>query len=174
MYIYLHIFHTALYIIYHHKFDIITIMIFIFPPLPLPWLHAMPPTLADGWPLGSLVGRKMRFCGLPKTIVKMISRNIGKRTKIVDFGFSKPSQIHPKCFQNRCFKKHAIFHGFVLIFGCLLQEPNLKFHAPSQCFVDFSHNSAFRFQHAFSPTLGSEKPTKNPTKTKSEPFKNQC
>ena len=87
------------------QIDRIPIMIFIFPPLPLPWLHAMPPTLEARWPLGSLVGRKMRFCGLPKTIVKMISKNIEKRTKILDFGSPKPFQNHFKIHPKLWFQK---------------------------------------------------------------------
>ena len=74
-------------------------------------------------------------------------------------------QIHPKCLQNRCFKKHAIFHGFLLIFGCLLQQPNLKFHAPTQCFVSFSQKSGVRFWHAFLVQKAHQKPFQDETRT---------
>ena len=60
-----------------------------------------------------------------------------------------PSKILPKTLQTQYPKKHAIFHGFLVVFGCLLHEPNLKFHAPTQCFVNFSQKSSVRFWHAF-------------------------
>ena len=31
----------------------------------------------------------------------------------MDFGFQNLPKIHPKCLQNRCPKKHAIFHRFL-------------------------------------------------------------
>ena len=42
-----------------------------------------------------------------------------------------------------------IFYWFLFDFWCLLQKLNLKFHRPSQCFVDFSHTSHVRFSRAF-------------------------
>ena len=46
-------------------------------------------------------------------------------------------QILPKRLRKRCPNKHGIFHRFWLEFCCLLQEPNLKIRAPTQCFVNF-------------------------------------
>ena len=67
----------------------------------------------------------------------------------------------PKCLENRCPKKHAIFHRFLHDFCALLQEPTSKKRAPTQCFVDFSHNSAYRFEHAFSVRKTYQKPSQN-------------
>ena len=74
-------------------------------------------------------------------------------------------KTQPKSIQNRCPQKHAIFHGFLLIFGCLLQEPNLKFHAPTQCFVSFSQKSSVRFWHAFRIRKTYQKPFQNKART---------
>ena len=74
-------------------------------------------------------------------------------------------KIHLKCLQHPYLKKHAIFHGFLLIFGCLLQEPNLKFHAPTQCFVSFSQKSSVRFWHPFLNPKIYQKPFQNETQT---------
>ena len=74
-------------------------------------------------------------------------------------------KTQPKSIQNRCPQKHAIFHGFLLIFGCLLQEPNLKFHAPSYSFVDISHKSAFRYWHVFLVQKTYQKPSQNEVRT---------
>ena len=71
----------------------------------------------------------------------------------------------PKSIQNRCPKNHAIFHGFLLIFCCLLQEPSLKFHAPSHSFVDFSHKSAFRYWPVFFVQKTYQKPSQNKVRT---------
>ena len=74
-------------------------------------------------------------------------------------------KTQPKSIQNRCPQKHAIFHGFLLIFGCLLQEPNLKFHAPTQCFVSFSPKTGVRFWHAFLVQKTYQKPSQNEVRT---------
>ena len=85
-----------------------------------------------------------------------------------------PSKIHPKCLQNRCLKKHAIFQRFLLIFGCLLQEPNLKFHAPTQCFVSFSQKSSVRFWHTFSVQKTFQKPFQNEVRTLPKSMPKRC
>jgi len=77
-----------------------------------------------------------------------IEKTSKKVRKLRILASQTPPKTLPKSIQNRGPKKHAIFHGFLLIFGCLLQEPNLKFHAPTQCFVSFSQKSSLRFWHA--------------------------
>ena len=73
--------------------------------------------------------------------------------------------IHPKYLENRSSKKHAIFHRFLLECYCLLQGPTSKKRAPTQCFVDFSHNSAHRFGHAFLLQKTYQKPSQNEVRT---------
>ena len=70
-------------------------------------------------------------------------------------------QTLPKSSQNRRPKQLVIFLQFSSVFFDLLQKPNLKIHAPTQCFVSFSHKSVL----AFRMHLGSEKHTKNLAKT---------
>ena len=72
-----------------------------------------------------------------------------------------PPETHPKSFQNRCLRKHTIFHRFLRDFCCLLQEPTSKKRAPTQCFVNFSHNSVYRFEHTFSVQKTYQKPFQN-------------
>ena len=76
-----------------------------------------------------------------------------------------PPETHPKSFQNRCLRKHTIFHRFLRDFCCLLQEPTSKKRAPTQCFVNFSHNSVYRFEHTFSVQKTYQKPFQNEVRT---------
>ena len=75
------------------------------------------------------------------------------------------SKTVPKSIENRWSQKHTIFHRFLLIFCCLLQEPNLKFHAPTQCFVGISQKSNVRFWHAFRVRKTYQKPFQNQVRT---------
>ena len=50
-------------------------------------------------------------------------------------------------------------------FWCLFQEPTSKKHAPTQCFVSFSHNSVYRFEHAFWIRKAHQKPVQNDVRT---------
>ena len=75
------------------------------------------------------------------------------------------SKTVPKSIQNRWSQKHTIFHRFLLIFCCLLQEPNLKFHAPTQCFVSFSQQSSVRFWPACLVQKTYQKPFQNEART---------
>ena len=76
-----------------------------------------------------------------------------------------PFKTLAKSFQNRTLQKHAIVHRFLLEFCCLLQEPTSKKRAPTQCFVNFSHNSVFRFWHAFLLQKTYQKPFQNEVRT---------
>ena len=55
-----------------------------------------------------------------------------------------PPKILPKRHQNRSSNKHRFLHRFLLDFRCSLQRPNIKIRAPSQCFVDSSHDLVCR------------------------------
>ena len=72
-----------------------------------------------------------------------------------------PFKIHPKRHPNRGSKKHCFLHRFLLDLRCLLQRPNLKIRAPSQCFVDFLHILVFRCWHAFLVRKIYQKPFQN-------------
>ena len=60
-----------------------------------------------------------------------------------------PSKILSRRLPKQCPKKRVIFQGFLLDFCCLLQEANLKIHAPTQCFVSFPQKSNVCFWQAF-------------------------
>ena len=74
-------------------------------------------------------------------------------------------QTLPKCFRNRTPQKHAFLNRFWLDFCCLLQEPNLKIHAPTQCFVDVAPKTHLGFSHAFWIRKTYPKPFKNDVRT---------
>ena len=85
-----------------------------------------------------------------------------------------PPETHPKSFQNRCLRKHTIFHRFLRDFCCLLQEPTSKKRAPTQCFVNFSHNSVYRFEHTFSVQKTYQKPFQNEVRTLPKSMTKTC
>ena len=85
-----------------------------------------------------------------------------------------PPKTLPKSYQNRGPKKHAIFHQFWLEFWCLLQEPTSKKRAPTQCFVNFSHNSLHRLLRAFSVQKTYRKPFQNDVRTLPKSMPKTC
>ena len=127
------------------------------------WDHRNPVTKFAPSAFSGLLNRlfcSSRVCF--KNDFEKTSKKLRKSWILASQNFPK---IHPKCLPNRCFKKHAIFHWFLLIFGCLLQDPNLKFHAPTQCFVSFSQKSNVRFWHTFSIQKTFQKPFQNEVRT---------
>ena len=115
----------------------------------------------------------------PKIDVKSHSKKASQKLAEISilasiFASQNSPKIHPKCFPNRCFKKPAIFHGFLLIFGCLLQDPNLKFHAPTQCFVSVSLKSNVRFWHTSSVQKTFQKPFQNEVRTLPKSMPKTC
>ena len=83
-------------------------------------------------------------------------------------------KILPKCFQNRCPQRHAIFHRFLLDLLCLLQRPNLKFRAPTQCFVDVAQKTHLGFSHAFCIQKTYRKPFQNDVRTLQKSMPKTC
>ena len=83
-------------------------------------------------------------------------------------------QTLPKSIHNRGPKKHTNFHRFLPAFSCLLQEPTSKKRAPTQCFVSFSHNSAYRFWHALSVQKTYQKPSQNEVRTLEKSMLKTC
>ena len=81
-----------------------------------------------------------------------------------------PTKTFPKSFQNRGSKKHAIFHRFLCNFVNCCNRQHQKFIGPASVLLAFHTIRLF----AFGIHFGSKKPTKNPSKTRSEPFKNRC
>ena len=67
-----------------------------------------------------------------------------------------------------------IFHRFLLDFCCLLQEPTSKKRAPTQCFVRFSHNSAYGFLRACSIQKAYQKPFQNEAWTLPKSMSTMC
>ena len=79
-------------------------------------------------------------------------------------------KILPKRLRNRCPKKHRNFHRFSIDFCRLLQKPNHDFVRMAIVFLGFYTIDAF----ACGIRFGSHNRAKNPSKTRSEPFKNRC
>ena len=97
-----------------------------------------------------------------KTRFKMrIEKSLEKIRKSRIWGTKNPSKINPKLNQNRCSQKHTIFQRFAMTFSCELQRPNLKFCAPTQCFVSFSHRSRACLLHTFWVQKAYQKPFQN-------------
>ena len=84
--------------------------------------------------------------------------------------FQSPPQIHPKCLQNRCPQKHDFFIHFCLK-SALLQKCRHRFRIG---FYQSEWPSDVFLQVAFCMDFRSKKPTKNLSKTRSEPFQNRC
>ena len=101
-----------------------------------------------------------------KTRFKMrIEKSLEKIRKSRIWGTKNPSKINPKLNQNRCSQKHTIFQRFAMTFSRELQRPNLKFCAPTQCFVSFSHRSRACLLHTFWVQKTYQKPFQNEGRT---------
>ena len=103
-----------------------------------------------------------------------MEKNAQKAWKWRILASQNPPETHPKSFQNRCLRKHTIFHRFLRDFCCLLQEPTSKKCAPTQCFVNFSHNSVYRFEHTFSVQKTYQKPFQNEVRTLQKSMPKTC
>ena len=55
-----------------------------------------------------------------------------------------------------------------------MQDPNLKFHAPTQCFVSFSQKSNVRFWHTSSVQKTFQKPFQNEVRTLPKSMPKSC
>ena len=110
------------------------------------------------------------FSGSSNTFQNSLRKNIEKMRKIFDFDHQNQPQTFSKPNQNRRPEKHQNFHWFSMDFCCLLQKPNLDFVRMAIVFLGFYTIDAFSCGMRF----GSHNHAKNPSKTKSEPFKNQC
>ena len=108
-----------------------------------------------------------RFFALPDRASKTTSNKMRKSTI---WASQNPFKIVPKCFQNRCPKKHAIFHRFLLKKKFVAQVPTSMSYWFLQHFLLVGHFSSNRFFRVFSV----QKTFQNPSKTTSEPFENRC
>ena len=80
-----------------------------------------------------------------------------------------PPKTLPKSIQNRCATKHTNFHGFLSNFHAWCKSRTSKFVRPANVLLTFHTIHLF----ALGMHFGSKKPTKNLSKTRSEPFKNR-
>ena len=116
-------------------------------------------------------GLKMRFFRLPKIFLFFAS--IFSRKNTENHGFWPPKTL-PKSFpegsQNNVPKNVWFFRDFYLIFVVCCRRRTSKFMRPRNVLLAFHKNRMF----AFGKHLGPEKPTKNRSKTRPEPFKNRC
>ena len=71
-------------------------------------------------------------------------------------------------------QKTCDFSSIFAWFCALLQEPTSKKRAPAQCFVDFSHNSMFRFWRAFLVRKTYQKPFQKGTGTPQKSMSKTC
>ena len=97
----------------------------------------------------------------------MLRKNTGKNAKIEDFGLPKPSQNPSKIDVP---KNIQFFIDFGSIFVVCCKGRTSKFMRPRSVLLMLHTKRIFAFRMDF----GSKKPTKNPSKTRSEPFKDQC
>ena len=118
-----------------------------------------------------LLGLLGRFFALPERASKMTSKKHGKKSENQGFW---PPQTLPKAVQNG-FKmglpKDMRFFIDFCSKNAMLQKCRHRFRI-GFCNTDCLSDT---FRHiAFCMHLRSEKPTKNPSKTRSEPFQNRC
>ena len=125
------------------------------------------PRFASSTFLGPLV---LIFCS-SETLFKIYIEKITKQMrKSRILASQNPPKTFPKCLQNRNPKKHAIFHRFLFNFVFCCNRQHQKFIGPANALSAFHTIWLF----AFGIRFGSKKPTKNLSKTTSEPFQNQC
>ena len=113
----------------------------------------------------------MRFFSLPKIFSFFAS--IFSRKNTENHGFWPPKTLpksFPKGFKNDVPKNMRIFMDFCWIFVACCKSRTLKFMRPRNVLLGFHKNQMF----AFGKHFGSEKPIKNHSKTRPEPFKNRC
>ena len=113
----------------------------------------------------------MRFFSLPKIFSFFAS--IFSRKNTENHGFWAPKTFPksvPKGSKNDVPKNMRIFMDFYWIFVVCCRSRTLKFMRPRNVLLGFHKNQMF----AFGKHFGSEKPIKNHSKTRPEPFKNRC
>ena len=112
-----------------------------------------------------------RFFGLPERASKTTSKKHGKKCENRCFW---PPKTIPKSFQNASENDVPTNMGFFIDFGsnfaACCKSRTSKFVRPRSVLLTFNTNQLF----AFGMHFGSEKPTKNLSKTTSEPFRNRC
>ena len=148
--------------------------------LRLPPLYSLPRTthippgrskISGGAPADALFFDFVRFFGLPKWSSKFASKN--HRKKCENRGFWPPKTV-PKSIQNASENDVPTNMGFFIDFGsnfaACCKSRTSKFVRPRSVLLTFNTNQLF----AFGMHFGSEKPTKNLSKTTSEPFRNRC
>ena len=113
----------------------------------------------------------MRFFCLPKIILFFAS--IFSRKNCENHGFWPPKTF-PKPSQNPFKidvpKNMRFFMGFCCFFVACCKSRTSNFMRPRSVLLAFHNNQVF----AFGMRFWSKKPTKNQSKTTSEPFKNRC
>ena len=144
------------------------------------YIHSLPypshgPTrqpLTQGiWiPFGSPCWHIFDFLALRNALQILLRKTSKKPGKCWMFSSQNRSQTPSKSNQNRRPQKHRNFHWFSIDFGRLLQKPNHDFVRMAIVFVGFYTIDAF----ACGMRFGSHNHAKNPSKTRSEPFKNRC
>ena len=113
----------------------------------------------------------MRFFSLPKIFSFFAS--IFSRKNTENHGFWPPKTLpksFPKGFKNDVPKNMRIFMDFCWIFVACCKSRTSKFMRPRSVLLMLHTKRIFAFRMDF----GFKKPTKNPSKTKSGPFKNPC
>ena len=97
-----------------------------------------------------------------------IEKMTKKMRKSRILAFQSPPKTLPKSFQNRCPKKHTIFHSFLTLFFLILKRRNLEninFTQVKSRFLRFSLKSCFCNCHAFSVQKTYQKPFQNDART---------
>ena len=97
-------------------------------------------------------------------------KNDEKMEKSKILASQKTPKTVPKSIRNRGSRNHAKFHRFCSNFVACCKSQTSKFVRPANVLLTFHTMQLF----ACSTYFGSEKPTKNPSKTTSEPLKNLC
>ena len=120
----------------------------------------------------------MRFFSLPKIILFFASIFFSKKLRKSTILASQTlPKIHPKCLQNRCLKKHAIFHRFLpdafLFFNLRFLE-NRGFPERKSLILRFSPKSCFHKFNKFLFQKTYQKPIQNEVRTLPKSMPKTC
>ena len=113
---------------------------------------------------------KIVFFAFRNATWNLSPKNVEKRRKIDGLGIPKPFQILPKIHKIALPENMHFIIDFCLNFDACGQSRTSEFVRPASVLLAFHTIQLF----AFGMHLGSEKPTKNLPKTRSEPSKNGC
>ena len=91
------------------------------------------------------------FVAFQKASYSLLSSSLEKIAKIIDLGLPKSCQTPTKILSKSTSQKTCDVSSIFTWLFMFVAKPTSKKRAPTQCFVDFSHDSAYHFSNIFDP-----------------------